>query len=190
MKLVRLKKKKTTEDKSKFFSVAREPSCSVSLTSHPLASPASALCLSNALAAKGSLLLPDPQGLCALQPPSLHAMSSPTHSMRFSSNVPSSVELPAQFLYLSLFLQYPYRKYQMKKKLLNIYYLNKLMLRTQNWNKSSPSLMELRVHLGRSKSKSVTTWQWVNCLTEDLPGGGWRNCISKDKEGHRCWSYI
>ena len=88
------------------------------------------------------------------------------------------------------FPQYPHRKYQMKKKLLNIYYLNKLVLRTQNWNKSSPSLMELRVHLGRSKSKSVTTWQWVNCLTEDLPEGGWRNCISKDKEGHRCWSYI
>ena len=41
--------------------------------------------------------------------------------------------------------------------MLNIYYLNKLVLRTQNWNKSSPSLMELRIHLGRSKSRSKNT---------------------------------
>lgn len=40
--------------------------------------------------------------------------------------------------------------------------------------KSSP-LMELRIYLGKNKSKPMTTVQWVKCMIEDLPGGGQKN---------------
>lgn len=62
----------------------------------------------------------------------------------------------------------------MKKSLLNIYYLNILVLGTQKCNKSSP-LMELRIYLGKNRSKSMTTVQWVKGMIEDLPGGGQKN---------------
>lgn len=70
----------------------------------------------------------------------LHGMSSPTHSTRSSSNVTSSVDLSSQFSPVPspcfipnklLLPQYLQRKYQMKKSLLNIYYLNILVLGRQ-----------------------------------------------------------
>lgn len=42
--------------------------------------------------------------------------------------------------------------------------------------------MELRIYLGKNKSKSMTTVQWVKCMVEDLPGGGQKNWILKDKK--------
>lgn len=64
--LKKKKQKQKTEDKSKVFSVTCKPSCVCLWPRTPPTSPASALCLSNAQAAKDSLPFPDPQGFCAL----------------------------------------------------------------------------------------------------------------------------
>ena len=191
-----LKKKKKKQRTNPSFSVWRVSLACVWPRTPPT-SPASALCLSNAQAAKDSTISRSTRALCLVASFSAwNVLPNPLNEVQRKRSLfcgiivtVLSCTFPCFSLNKWLLPQYPHRKYQMKKKLLNIYYLNKLVLRIQNWNKSSPSLMELRIHLGRSKSRSSTIGQWVNCVIDDLPGGGWRNWILKDK-GHRCWSYI
>lgn len=201
MQLVRLKTKTKTKNRGQIqvFQCDVWAFLRVSLTSHP--THFSSLC-SVSIQRSGRKGLPtisrSSRALCLVASFSAwNVLPNPLNEVQLKHSLfcgiivtVLSCTFPCFSLNKWLLPQYPHRKYQMKKKLLNIYYLNKLVLRTQNWNKSSPSLTELRIHLGRSKSRSVTIGQWVNCVTDDLPGGGWRNWILEDKEGHRCWSHI
>lgn len=106
----------------------------------PLTSPTSALRLFNAPATEDCLSFPDTQGLCVLLAPSSarNVLPYPFNKVQLKRYLfcglivtVLSCTLPCFIPNKLLLPQYLQRKYQMKKSLLNIYYLNILVLGRQ-----------------------------------------------------------